>query len=390
LLVDDEPGVLTVLERLLRATVDCDVTKAAGGAEALRILEARPFDIVISDMAMPGMSGAEFLDMVQELHPRTMRMILSGRSSREQGLQTVGSVHQYFLKPSDVASISKRLGQVLKRRELLPEEGLGAVIAKVDTLPSPPDIYLALEREIVKPEASAEDIGRIVQTDLAMSAKVLQLVNSAFFGLRERVSSPAQAVALLGADLLKSLVLAVHVFSAVPKADPREGFVKSLWSHSLSVATAAREIALFESAAREAVEDAYVSGLFHDIGKLVIAMHLPDAHNHIDRLVGRKGETAIEAERAAIGTTHAEVGGYLLALWGFADTIVETVVFHENPAQTNADGKGFSTLAAVHVANVFDHEKAASNGGRQARLDEAFLTRLGLGAKPAAWRDAVA
>ncbi len=388
LLVDDEPMVLIAMERIFGTMLDCQVVKAASGAEALKILEQQPFDIVVSDMSMPGMSGAKFLDIVHELYPRAMRMVLSGRSSRDQGLSTVGSAHQYFMKPGDVMTISKRLRGVLSLREMLPAEGLGPIIAKVDTLPSAPDIYRELEEEVNRPDTSAEAIGRIIEKDVAMSAKTLQLVNSAFFGLREHVSRPAQAAALLGTSLLKSLVLAVHVFSSVSKTDPRSAFVKKLWAHSLNTGMAVREIALMEKAGQEAVEEAYIAGLFHDIGKLIIAMNLPDAHDHIERMIAEKNMLNTLAEREALGATHSEIGAYLLALWGFSNAVVEAAVFHGAP-RDNGKTDGFPILAAVHVANVLDHEASDSKNVAHAVLDTAWLDKSGLAEKPSAWRAAL-
>ncbi len=390
LLVDDEPMVLLALERILGTLLDCRVVKAEDGPQALAILEREPFDIVVSDMAMPGMSGATLLDIVHELYPRAMRLVLSGRSSRDQGLSTVGSAHQYFLKPGDVSAISRRLKNVLALRELLPPEGLGTVIAGVDTLPSCPEIFRELEEEINKPDASAEAIGRIVEKDVAMSAKALQLVNSSFFGLREHVSSPVRAVVLLGASLMKSLVLAVHVFSSVPKDDPLAAFVRKVWTHSLHVATAAREIALFEKAPPALVEEAYIAGLFHDIGKLAIAMNLPDARGHIEETLAERELADAVAERETLGATHAEAGGYLLALWGFSDAVVEAAVFHHQPSRSGKKAESvFPTLAAVHVANAFDHEKEPARHAPNAAPDTAFLQNAGLADKPAAWRAAI-
>ncbi len=387
LLVDDEPMVLRAMERVLSmAMTDCDILKAENGSEALALFETQPPDIVVTDMCMPNMSGSELLDAVHERHPRAARMILSARAGSEYGLSAVESAHQYFLKPGDIVTLAQKLQRVLYLRCLIPNEELDRVIAKVDTLPSLPDIYLELETEINRPESSIYAIGEILERDVAMSAKVLHLVNSAFFGLRTRISSPSHAATLLGMNLLKSLVLASHVFSAIDKNDPRQPFVASLWKHSLSVANAARKIALFEKASREIVEEAYIAGLFHDIGKLVVAMSLPDAHDRIQREMAEEDVTDVEAETAVLGASHAEVGGYLLALWGFSDEVVATAVFHGKPSRS-ADAAVFGALASVHAANVLSREAVAAPKGSGLPLDTVYLDHAGLSAKLDPWRD---
>ena len=382
LLVDDEPAVLKVMERIMRLSLDCEITTATSGQEGLAIMETKPFDAVISDFKMPGMDGAEFLDVVQELYPSTTRLIFSARSGGDCALRTIGSAHQYFLKPTDLNVITQKIERVFKLRSLLPEQGLERVVSHIHALPSLPAIYSELEAEIRRPDASGEKIGHILERDVSMSAKVLQMVNSAFFGLRDHVSRPSAAAALLGISMLKALVLAAHVFSEW--RDDVPGFsINQLSGHCQKVAEGARRIALAEGLNRERADEFYVAGLFHDIGKLVIASHLPQSYQAIGRVMGDSQKSEIDAEKEVMGTTHGETGAYLMALWGFSEEVVTCCAFHHHPSESIVHG--FSPLVAVHVANAFDRKVPTKP---EDQIDMAYLEKEGLSNRLPAWGQA--
>jgi HD-like signal output (HDOD) protein len=187
-----------------------------------------------------------------------------------------------------------------------------------------------------------------------MTAKVLQLVNSAFFGLRRHVASPAQAAALLGLDTLKALVLSVQVFKQFSSTKMQEFSMDALWTHSVTVGTFAQAIAKAENQTTKLADDALMAGLLHDCGKLLLAVNLPKRFCKTIKMSSDEVISNVEAEIQILGTTHAEVGAYLLGLWGLQDPIVEALAFHHHPSSILSHD--FSPLTAVHLANIFAHE----------------------------------
>jgi putative nucleotidyltransferase with HDIG domain len=337
LLVDDEPAVLDLLSRVLRPACGSGmIATAQGGHEALDLMEQQPFDVVITDLNMPIMSGAEFLAAVRRKHPRTVRLVFASEPEREVSFRLTGHAHQVLLKPDHLAIIKSAITRAVTLRNMVSVANLEKIVSHIDTLPSIPDIYLQMVEELKSPDASIGRIGEIIEQDMGMSAKVLKLINSAFFGVREHVSSPAQAATLLGLDILKALVLMIHIFSEQREAATPGLSMKNLWSHSLAVGLGAREIAANESIELTLSDEAFIAGLFHDIGQLVMASNLPEQYGAVFESLKKKSRPLVEVERELIGTTHAEVGAYLLALWGFADSAIEAAAYHHSSMNETA------------------------------------------------------
>jgi HD-like signal output (HDOD) protein len=403
LFVDDEPKVLEGLQRLLRPMRhQWEMAFVGGGAEALAALAARPFDVVVSDMRMPGMNGAQLLDEVMRRYPQMVRIILSGYSDQELILKSVGSTHQYLSKPCDAESLKLTVGRACALRDLLADEKLQLLVSRMRSLPSLPSLYFELVTELQSPEASIKKVGEIIARDLGMTAKILQIVNSAFFGIRRHVSSPTEASAFLGLNTVITLVLSIQVFSQFDQ-DQLPGFSPtSLWSHSMRVGALAKRITQAQGQGQQMAEEAFTAGLLHDAGKLVLAANLPQAYSQMLAQAPAEPREGFqlfclppdEAERQVFGATHAEIGAYLLGLWGLPDPIVEAVAFHHNPRQCL--GQAFSPLTAVHVANALEQESHGAEpeegaslreGFQLSRLDLDYLAALGLGERLPAWRE---
>ena len=245
LFVDDEPSILEVLRHMLKSMAgQWEMTFAHSGQEALEMMARSPFEVVVTDVRMPGMDGADLLSSVKKQYPQTVRLVFSGESEREVIYRLIGSTHQFLLKPYDLNTIRDTIARAFTLRDMLSAESLEKMVSQIKTLPSLPDLYYNLVKELQAPYPSVDKVGDIIAKDLAMSAKILQLVNSAFFGLRQHVSNPAQAAALLGLDLLKSLVLMVHIFTQPAQLTMRNFSLKTLWNHSLSVGSLSQEVAL--------------------------------------------------------------------------------------------------------------------------------------------------
>ncbi len=392
LFVDDEPQMLSGLQRLLRPQRhEWDMKFAEGGEQALDALEATPYDVIVTDMRMPGLDGVTLLQQVKDQWPQMVRIILSGYTELEATLRTVPVAHQFLTKPCDPERLKDVVERACALQSLLHRDALRAMIAEMGELPSQPGVYLALAEALADPGASMADVARLVEQDIAMSAKCLQLVNSAFFGLGRRVTSVQQAVSYLGTDMLKALVFTVEVFRAFEPPRGAGGFdLEALQSHSLLVARLATQVL----AGRQPADDVFVTGMLHDVGKLILVTRLPEQAAAIAAAAQATGQPWHALEEDRLGVTHAEIGAYLLGLWGLPQQTVEAVAHHHAP--TRLPRRGLDVLAAVYLADVLIDEQAAASGlgaaesggaGRGAPpLDEDFLAALGIVDQVPAWR----
>lgn len=381
--VDDEAFVLQGLQRMLRPMRhEWDMEFVESGSIALERMAQASYDVVISDMMMPGMNGAQLLTQVRQRSPKTVRLILSGHADRELILKCVGSAHQYLSKPCDAEALKATVLRTTAMESSAQNEKLMTLVAQVETLPSLPSLYTEIIECLHRPEFSMDDVGAIIAKDIAMTAKVLKLVNSAFFGLGRRISSPAEAAAYLGAEVLKALVLSANVFGQYQAIQIGNFSADALWQHSLRTAGAAKIIAKEEHATRVQVEEAFVAGMLHDSGKLVLATNFPDPYREVLDKMETQRLSACEAERAVFGASHAEIGGYLLGLWGLPVPVVEAIALHHSPGLIPTEQ--FTALTAVHVANALTHDPTGATG-----MDAPYLTALGLEKRIAVWQSAV-
>jgi HD-like signal output (HDOD) protein/CheY-like chemotaxis protein len=388
LFVDDEAMILQGLQRMLRSMrAEWEMEFVDGAEAALRLLNQKPFDVIVSDMRMPRMNGAELLTEVMKRHPTIVRLILSGYADKDLILKCVGSTHQYLAKPCDTDSLKATITRASNLEDSFRNERLKTLVRQMKHLPSIPTLYTQVVKKISRPDTSVEEIGSLVGRDMSMTAQVLKLANSAFFGLQQQLSSPEEAVAYLGLDTIKSLVLSIHAFSQFEKAETGALKIESLWSHSLQVASTAKRISKLEGQDAKTAEEAFTAGLLHDIGKLVLAVNLPNEYAEAVRLAHTGLELPL-AEHQVFGFNHADVGGYLIGLWGLPVPVVEAVALHHCPSR--ATQPAFSPLTSVHAANVLEWERSNSaNGTPGPQLDDNYLGLVGVSCRLLAWREAL-
>ena len=332
LFVDDQPEVLRGLKRALAAIPhDWDIEFSTSGEEALDLMSRSPFDVVVSDMRMPKMNGVELLSTVMERYPDTVRIILSGHSDREMILNSLNCSHQFLSKPCSTEKIRYTIERACRLRDLLRDETLIKIATGIKALHSLPTLYGMVIKEMQSPDVSLKKVGHIISQDISMTAKVLQIVNSAYFGLPVKITDPQQAAIYLGLETLKALILSIHVFSSFKEDVKYFGqSLTQMWNHNMNVGRLAKEIAIFEKAEAKQAEEALVAGILHDIGKIIL-LQAPDQYTKVDDFINNAGSYTTDAEYAVLKTSHAELGAYLLGLWGLPDSIVETVAFHHNP-----------------------------------------------------------
>jgi len=355
LFVDDEPKVLDGLRRtlyVLRHEWRMDFVLSS--TEALARLAAEPFDVIVTDMRMPDMSGADLLAEVIRLYPQMTRIVLSGSCEKEIALQSAALAHQFISKPCNAEVLKNVIDRVLVLRTMLSNPGLQTFVSRIKSLPSVPVLYYALMEAINDKDAPARKIGDIIAKDPAMSAKIIQLVNSPLFGLRRRLANPSEAAVYLGTDTLRSLALSIAVFSQFRADGPFRPSIDDLQSHSLRTAQLARRIAVSQALPQPQVEEAFLGGLLHDVGKLMLMGHDAAQYNQcIER--ARSADVPLpDMEHQLFGADHAEIGMYLLSLWGLSSGVVEAVALHHTTGEWD-QGEKLGVAAAVLIANAVDH-----------------------------------
>jgi putative nucleotidyltransferase with HDIG domain len=323
LFVDEEKFVHKALKRSFRKMrQEWDMRFAASPREAMEIMNKEAVEVVVTETVFQGQSGLDFLKVVREGHPNSARIILSGYADQEVILKSVDLAHQYLAKPCEDEALKATISRAFMMKELLDHRSLKEIVSKIDSLPTLPAIYVELVEELKAEDASIDKIGDIISKDIGLTTKILKMVNSSFFGLRQHITNPAKAVSLLGLDLIKAIVLTSGAFDKFKNLKYPGFSLEQMWEHAMTTGTFAKIIAKESGLDRKASDTAFMAGLLHDIGKLLIAAHLPDSYRVILKLIQLKSMSMAEAETAVIGTTHAGVGAYLLGLWGLPDAIV--------------------------------------------------------------------
>ncbi len=417
LFVDSDPDEARKLQKELEPMCpEWEMEVVVSGEEALDVMSRSAFDVIVPDIRIQGIDGIKLLDIVSERYPKTVRIIHSELSEPEEVLTSTMSVHQFLIKPCCAETMKNTIERTCKLRDLLRDETLKKIVAGTKNLPSVPVLYNLIISEMQSAEPSLKRVGHLISQDISMSAKILHLVNSSFFALPQKITDPQQAAVFVGIESLKSLVLSIHVFSSISEDAELCGFsLLKMWRHSLRTGRLAADIARAEEADRKVVEEAMIAGMLHDIGKLIL-LKVPKQYNEVMELIEMTGCSFSEAEYTVMGTSHSELGAYLLGLWGLPRDVVEAVAFHHSPskliesmpvplkepAQGNSDETafndnaperqsgevktaGFNALTAVHMANAMTMQGNCSSDASFRFVDILYLKKLGLTGKLPEW-----
>ncbi len=279
LFVDDEQRILDGLRRMLHSkTQGWQLAFAGGGEEALALMAEQAFDVVITDMRMPGMDGATLLARVQERHPQTVRIVLSGHADMEAALQAIPISHQFLSKPCDADTIKEVVERACSLQDLLSIEATRRLVGKFKTLPAMPKVHGQLLKALADPEVDVAKVAAIVEEDLGVTTRLLQVVNSGFFSLRRQIASTQDAVSYLGMQMVKNLVLAMEVYGGFQgKQGISPEALATEQRHALRVAALAAKMC----APGEQADKAYIAGLLHDFGKLLLMLEEPAEYARI-------------------------------------------------------------------------------------------------------------
>jgi HD-like signal output (HDOD) protein/CheY-like chemotaxis protein len=387
LFVDDESKILDGIRRMLHAERKrWDMQFAVGGEDALRACEAGSFDVVISDMRMPGMDGATLLGHIRDRFPSTARIVLSGYAEAALATRAVPVAHRFLTKPCNAAELQATIERVCTLQDILSTPEIRRAVGAVGELPSLSITYTSLTQAVRNPNTSMTQVSDIIEQDVAMAAKVLQLVNSAFYGLAQNVTSLQSAVSYLGMETIKNLALASETFRVfAPNSRIPQSVCETIQQHAHRTAAIAGTLPLD----RKTRDVAVVAALLHDIGRLILACKMPDEFCSVLSRTGERKCEPFEAEEELLGTSHAEIGAYLLGLWGIPNLAVEAIAHHHHP--TRIPHSGFDSSIAVYVANLLAHELDAhpqdSTGPELGESDRTCLETLGILPRLAEFRE---
>lgn len=380
LFVDDTPEMFALLrEALGDAGSGWQVDYAPGGEAALAALTQAPVDVLIAEEQMAAMDGVTLLTRVRDQHPTTIRMILS--ATTRPGLATLVS-HRLLSKPANVEDLTVLINRSFSLRERTGEVEAFRKTLSTTALPSRPGVYMELSQVLADPDWQPQQVASVLERDVAMSAKVLQLANSALFGLTSTVTSVRDAVMYLGVDTIRSLALSAEAFGKVAPRSSAGFSLDDFQAHAMLVARLTASILPAGRTQQEAV----TAALLHDIGKLVLISDGDQRWAQLNEQARTRQVPVHVVEQEAEGVTHAHIGAHLLSLWGLPDPIVEAVAHHHDPA--GVDGLAFDGIAAVHIGNGLANELAppAEDAAPAAAIDLELLDRLGLRPRLDLWR----
>ncbi|HEY0748973.1 MAG TPA: response regulator [Steroidobacteraceae bacterium] len=386
LFVDDERALLDSLRaRLYKHRRDWDMKFVVSGEEAIAALEAQHIDLIVSDVRMPGMDGGQLLEVVKQRWPTAVRIIVSGYSDPVQAVRLTSLAHQYVAKPCEANELENIIERCFALQELLSQEPLRKMVGRIGKLPAMPKTYGRLQTALSQPTVTAAVIADIVNADPAIASKVLQITNSAFFRLSKPMVRIKDAVTYLGFATVRNLVLSAEIFSQWDSSGQlRDIDPERLQNHAQAEANACKALA----GGRASRDDAWLVGLLHDIGYWMLIQECPKELAAAIELSQREKLPLFECERRTAGASHAQIGAYLLGLWGLPYSIVEAVALHHTP--TSVAAHGYDLLGALSVSHALLPTASASAvdagcGSDAGGVDAAYLASLNA---PFDWQEA--
>jgi HD-like signal output (HDOD) protein len=382
-LLDNDHHVADAHRRALRVVrPEWEVVLVASPSAALDALAQAPTDVFIAELGSPAAKGVALFEDVKQRWPATIRLALSEFAERQVALRLERSVHRFLHKPCDTFLLAMLIERACTLRNAVSQPDVLEAIGGMEAIPRPPVTVQALEKVLADPDAGVIAVAAVVNRDAALTARLLRVVNSSFFGVGRQVTRVDAAVNFLGVSLVRAIALAdgaTRSFKVSPDALDLDD-----WNmHAVRVATAAREIALAVAPHdRSLADEAFLAGLLHDVGQVVLAGVAPQRWMELERAAAAESLPLNDIERRMNRVSHAVVGAYLLSLWALPSSVVEAVAFHHTPERLS--GSMFDATIAVHLADAL----AARAGGRTAPLVHLpSVTGAGISdAQLAAWR----
>jgi HD-like signal output (HDOD) protein len=387
-LVEDNEVFREALELLLGLRADLAVVASVGdGTEAVPACREHAPDVILMDFRMPGLDGGELLAEVRRWRPQTARLILSGHTAEKDLMRVATIAHQFLTKPCDADNLVQAVERALRLRHQIADERLRSELTSVTAIPSSPGVLQELIEILPRPGIDARAVAAVIQQDIGLTAKVLQLVNSSFFALRSRITSLETAVARLGIQTLRSLLLRDDLLRPFEIPDGVSAdWVALLNAHAVETAQLARRLA-----APDSRNDAFCGALLLECGQLAFAVCRPAAFASRQKFQEHEGRAPSGGgiEAATFGVSHAQAGAYLLSLWGFPDEIVQAVA-HPGAASVpdTCDRPGLGAAGAIQLAHQLVESESISlcRGPVVPTMPDDALASAGVLEEVKAWR----
>ncbi len=387
LLVDDNPNVLYSFKRALHSGNNpWVILTAESAADALDIMARESIDIIISDLRMPIMDGVTLLGIVSKQSPSTLRIAITGDADPILCQQATLVAHQFIAKPIEPQDLARIINQAVGVSSLVMKPDVKKAILKIANLPSQPSLYNQLLAELNKPDVDLDYVASVISQDISMTAKILQLVNSAYFGLAREVKEVSQAVFYLGVETIRDLSFSVHLFSQFDQDLIERAGLANLWDHSLRVASCSRAITASTITDKKVIAGAFTAGLLHDIGKLILGTTSPGFYSSLNTLKMDDPSQYLLHEKNEFGSTHADIGAFLLGSWGLPQEIINAVLMHHSFESLKPIN--FSTALAVWFANGYVNSLSDHGGAFAFQLTEDMLQNQLLASHNDSWKNA--
>ncbi len=354
-------------------------------ADALTVIKSTQYDVIVSDLRMPEIDGLQLLETVREQSPKTLRIMLSGYADQPLKTRASRCVHQFISKPCDAEALKAVIRRALALYDRLHSTEMSDVLSKLNSLPVLPKAYQEVIDMLGNPSCSLRRIGQVVSQDIGLSSKILQVVNNAFSSKGPRIVDPIHAVSFLGFKSSEALILTSGVFCELSPALNRRFCVDQLQEHCMRVGTIARAICSSLKMADEDLDVASMAGILHDAGKMILISRFPEEYDQALTDSRKRGFPCFGAERQVVVASHAELGGYLLDLWGLPNPIIEAVTYHHEPWLSVE--QQFSVTDAVYIANHLDKQRMCSLAdGFSEPLDMEYLAQRGVAEQFPQWQ----
>ncbi len=383
--VDDQNNILQGFRRSLRNLENVwNIHYSIGGKETLRIMETTPIDIIVSDTNMPGMRGTELLKEVQSLYPQTTRLVLSGGGSRSDDISILlRTSHQFFSKPFDIEKLKVTVDRLLALRDKVGDENLIKLIASISKLPCSPHIYDAFKKEREGSSADLEKMGDYIAQDPGLTAKMLQSLNSTYFGVNKAGIHPFKAAQSMGPGTINYLFDEDTHFHTIDSKHPNYAFLTKVYKQSLHCANLVEALATAENLPEPLKNIAYTTGMLGHIGSIILAYGMPEPYAKLTPASFKSLAAQAQAEKKSFGATHNAVGAYFLGLWGFPEAICDAVAYCQTPDKSPQQTLNLTTL--LHVAQALI--QADDLPTQKSHLNIPYLEKLGLGDNLQKWHD---
>lgn len=347
LFVDDEVPILRSLNRLFMDT-EYEVFTAGSGQEALEILADEKIDLVITDMRMPVMDGYQLLEKIKELHPNTLRIILSGYSEKNTILAALQKniAKLYILKPWDNNKLILLVDQIFETENILRDSNLLSLINNADELPTLKSSYQQI-MELIDNDADLVKIASAIERDHSVATKILHIINSAFYEVK--TGSVKHAIAFLGLSSIRNILLATSIVDSFNMSGIYGARLEMLWNHSFMCSKIVT-IIYGKLLNKKLSESESSAGLLHNIGIVLLFKIFPEKYIQIFHRAEKEKTSLLQIEQESLHVTHQQAGGYLLKWWELPYPIVEAALYHHTPFAT-----GIINKELIYVVNIAQH-----------------------------------